>query len=63
MNPFLVLGVSGKCFTYILFNRYMYILCKQAVDLDQMASELGLHCLHMSPKQVSILKRVSFHTW
>ena len=35
------------------------------VDPDQMpcftASELGLHCLHIWPKQVSAVKRVQLH--
>ena len=65
MNPFLVLGVSGKCFTFILFtiDTCPLYLCKQAVDPDQMASELGLQDFHISLKQVFILKRVNFHTW
>ena len=61
MSPFLVLGVSGGTF-FIVF--YMEISVSiNSVDPDQMlhfaASNLGLHCLNNTPKQVSCLERIN----
>ena len=59
MIPLVVTGylVNISVLLYLAWK-----FCQQTVDSDQMphfaASELGLHCLHMSPKQVSSLKRV-----
>ena len=48
-------------FTFTLF--FKGILLANSADPDQTlqntASELGLHCLHISPKRVSSLERVN----
>ena len=71
MSPFLVLGISGEYFHFIVFcinieisvsNKIEISVSKNSEDPVQtprsVASELGLPCLHMAPKRVSSLKSV-----
>ena len=59
MSPFLVLGDSGECFhTFIVFCTEIPLSeqCQHRFDAGSVGLEVGLHCLHESPKRVSSLK-------
>ena len=59
MRPFLDLGVENA-FIFAIFCIEIPVSqqCRPSSDAAFAASYLGLHCLHMSPKRVSGLKKV-----